>query len=328
MTATATAAGAAHATADRRLTTDQLAHYHADGFLVVRDLFSAGDLAPVMGEIAGKVDRLAHELHAAGRLSDVHAQAGFYERLTLIERDCPGAATHLHTQGVLEPALAALWSHPRLLAIMEQLLGPEIAGHPVWNLRCKTPDNPLATVPWHQDTAYLTAGSETTFQPTAWIPFLDATGREGTLQLIRGSHRTGQVFRHVLERDAGGVAASWYLQIPAEACPAGEQVTVEVPFGSVLLLNQLVVHRSTENRSQRIRWSVDLRYQRPTEPTGMAVIAPPVLLHSRTPGFTTIDWRDYLGINRAAKLDKIDPGQVATSIRGPWMERWSSTTRA
>ncbi|GDY12760.1 L-proline 4-hydroxylase [Planctomycetota bacterium] len=306
------------------LSSAQLAAYHSDGFLLVRDLFTAADLQPVMDEIAGKVDRLAARLVEAGRLKYPHANAGFFERLTLIERDCPGAATLLHTQGILEPALAQLWSDPRLLDIMEQLLGSEIAGHPVWNIRCKTPDNALATVPWHQDTAYLAEGSETTFQPTSWIPFLNATGLEGTLQVIRGSH-TGKVFRHVLEREAGGAAGSWYLEILPGECPAGDQVTVDVPFGSVLLLNQLVVHRSTENRSKRIRWSVDLRYQRPSEPTGMDVIAPPVVLRSRRPGFTGIDWSPLMGVNRGEKLQGFsisDPAQAASSIRGPWMDRW------
>lgn len=312
------------------LTPDQLAHYHADGFLVVRDLFTPAELAPVMAEIAGKVDRLAHDLHAAGRLHNLHAEEGFFTRLTCIERDCPGAATLLHTQGVLEPALAALWSHPALLDIMQQLLGPAVAGHPVWNLRCKTPLNPLATVPWHQDTAYLSVGAESTFQPTAWIPFLDVDAVNGTLGFVRGGHRSGRVFSHRLDREGkqGAKAGSWYLEIPDESLPAGERVTVQVPFGSVLLLNQLVPHRSTENLSERIRWSVDLRWQRPDEPTGMEVLAQPVLMRSPQPGFT-LDWSDYLGRNRAEKLAGFridDPAQVASGIRGPWMERWAGAT--
>ncbi|CAF4738969.1 unnamed protein product, partial [Rotaria magnacalcarata] len=35
----------------------------------------------------------------------------------------------------------------------QQLLGRDIAGHPVWNLRTKVPNQEQATVPWHQDTA-------------------------------------------------------------------------------------------------------------------------------------------------------------------------------
>ena len=33
---------------------------------------------------------------------------------------------------------------------MEQLIGPDIAGMPNWNLRDKTPHNEATTVPWHQ----------------------------------------------------------------------------------------------------------------------------------------------------------------------------------
>ena len=32
-----------------------------------------------------------------------------------------------------------------------------------------------------------------------------------------------------------------------------------------------MIHRSTENHSDKVRWSVDLRYQRPGEPTGQVL---------------------------------------------------------
>ena len=47
-------------------------------------------------------------------------------------------------------AFIDVWTNERLLNIMEQLVGPEVAGHPVWNLRVKTPNNDMTTVPWHQ----------------------------------------------------------------------------------------------------------------------------------------------------------------------------------
>ena len=312
------------------LTPAQLTAYDADGFLLVPDLFTPGDLQPVIDEIAGKVDTLAKTLQRDGRLKNLHAAAGFFERLTLIERDCPGASVMFHTNGSLEPALAALWSHPRLLNIMEQLLGPEVAGHPVWNIRSKTPDNPLATVPWHQDTAYLSEGSEKTFQPTAWIPFLNADAINGTLQLLRGGHRSGQVFPHHLEREsptAGSVSkgGSWYLEIDDGKLPDCEIVTVPVPFGSVLLLNQLIPHRSTENRSKNIRWSVDLRYQRPGEPTGMSVVTPSMVMRSKNPS-SLINWEQFIGENRADRVAAAapsDPALAAKAITGPWLDRWA-----
>ena len=43
-----------------------------------------------------------------------------------------------------------LWSCEKLLNMAEQFIGPDVAGHPVWNLRVKTPHNEATTVPWHQ----------------------------------------------------------------------------------------------------------------------------------------------------------------------------------
>ncbi len=44
-----------------------------------------------------------------------------------------------------------VWSNERALNLAEQILGtPDISGHPVWNLRTKTPNNAATTVPWHQ----------------------------------------------------------------------------------------------------------------------------------------------------------------------------------
>lgn len=43
-----------------------------------------------------------------------------------------------------------LWSNEKLLNMVEQIVGPDIIGHPVWNLRVKTPKNDATVVPWHQ----------------------------------------------------------------------------------------------------------------------------------------------------------------------------------
>src|SRR5689334_12248175 len=137
------------------LTADQIQRYRDDGFLILPNFFTKAELQPLMNEIDELVDDLANRLYRAGKIKDKCENEGFYTRLTMLERQHPKASVLIHIGGILKPALANLWATPRLLDIAEQILGPEIAGHPVWNLRSKTPNNPLATVPWHQDTAYL-----------------------------------------------------------------------------------------------------------------------------------------------------------------------------
>jgi len=51
---------------------------------------------------------------------------------------------------LLLQAFRDLWSNPRMLNLIEQLIGKDIAGHPVWNMRTKTPNSRAMDVPWHQ----------------------------------------------------------------------------------------------------------------------------------------------------------------------------------
>ena len=108
--------------------------------------------------------------------TDKYQSATFYNRLTLIEKEFPGAAVLLHKNGVLPKvtlrvvcsfpvnvnrpegyqsmqvrsiehcvlqAYQDLWTNDRLLNCVEQMIGPDIAGHPVWNLRTKVQNEKL-----------------------------------------------------------------------------------------------------------------------------------------------------------------------------------------
>jgi hypothetical protein len=309
------------------LTPEQLNQYQEDGFLVVPDFFTESELQPVIDAIDAKVGRLAQKLEEQGKIADTFENEGFLTRLTKLEKASKGAATVLHSSGVLPDELATLWSSPKLLDVMEQILGGEIAGHPVWNIRAKTPLNPLATVPWHQDTAYLAAGSEYTFQPTAWIPLVDANSTNGAMQLIRGGHKHGGVLKHQLEQELGKTD-SWYLYVRDEDLPPGDIVTCEMKKGGVLLMNNLIPHRSTENHSEIIRWSIDLRWQRPNEVSGFDDVKPCILMRSASKPFHEIDWASWAKMSRQFKVKEGEVQKAEeefvfdSKVTGPWLDRW------
>lgn len=304
------------------LTEQQLQSYEEDGFLVVEDLLTREDLQPAMDDIDTRVGELAEALHGAGHVSSTYADLGFFERLTALERDYPTAAVLFHVSGLLGPGIASLWGSTKLLEIVAQLIGPDIAGHPVCNVRSKTPKTELMTVPWHQDTAYLLAGAENTHQPAAWIPFLDATVETGCMQVKRGAHNTG-VYTHKVEREVGN-PKSWYLYIPEEDLERFETVTCEVPFGGALLLSQRIPHRSLENHSNKVRWSVDLRWQNPQEPAGWeGYIDLLEMRRGNDPDFRP-DWDSYFAQRSAAYETFRTTGKDAFDVNmsGPWIERW------
>ena len=246
----------------------QVAQYFDDGFLIVEDLFTARDLLPVMDEIAEAVDDLVERLHAAGRIVERHAEKDLFTRLAAVEKDHPDACVILFKEALMGMRLAELWASKKLLDIVACFIGPDVDGHPIWTLRPKTPVTQLMSVPWHQDDAYFTPGSEETFKVGAWIPFLDVDTHNGCMQVVRGGHKTRpHTLPHHLDSEARD-PRSWYVYIDQSDLPPGEVVTCEMEFGSALFINDFTPHRSLENTSDQVRWTVDLRWQRPGLPAG------------------------------------------------------------
>ena len=306
----------------------QVDQFFEKGFVLVPNFFTQEELDPVKNAISELVDGLANKLFAAGKIDDKCENAGFYQRLILLEKQFPGTAVLLHKLGILPPAFQALWSNERLLNVMEQFIGPDIAGHPVWNLRTKTPRNEQVTVPWHQDNAYLDETCLHTLQPTAWIPLLDANVNNGCMQVVSKGHRLGKTAKHTC--CAGG---TWYVDLSEKEMVKTldvnldqDVVTCEVPYGGVLFLNNCIPHRSLQNYSDNTRWSLDLRWQNPTKPNGFHGLKDCIVMRKADDTDYVIDWSKFANTDRT-KLQEKEMGKATedefdTTIYGPWMRRW------
>ena len=310
-----------------RLSDEQLAQYFGDGFLIVENVFDEQELQPVLDDFEDMVDGWADKLYEAGKIADRHEGEDVYTRLASLEKEWPNAAALIHWHAKMQPALSRIWASDKLLDMVEQFIGPDIVGHPVVGIRTKTPNTALMNAPWHQDNAYLIEGSEDTFQPTAWIPLVDATAENGTLQIVRGSHKLGRVLPHHLPKRSGH-EKSWYLYIKDEDVSEADIVTCEMKKGSVLWHGNRIVHRSTENTSDKVRWSVDLRYQRPDEPTGFFEDSTlPPMRKSDDPGYR-LDWEAWITAEHGGKQDfkeyigAEDEGFDFAPPDAPWIERW------
>ncbi len=308
-----------------RLTQEQVNRYFEDGFLLVENVFTDADLQPVVDEFDEMVEEYAQRLYDAGKIANTHADKAFDTRLAAIAKELPNAGVLIHVNEQVRPKLAELWSSDRLVDLVAQFIGPDIDGHPLCCVRSKTPETPLMTVPWHQDAAYhLRDDAIHTIQPTAWIPFVDVNETNGTLEVVCGGHKVGRVLRHRLEKRVGA-KDSWYVYIDEDDLPPGERVVCEMKTGSVLFHNPLMPHRSTENHTDRVRWSVDLRWQRPGEPTGYADSKMIPMRRKDDPSYR-LDWAHWQrqsmdDVDKARGRSGVDP--FDTTVEGGWLERWA-----
>ncbi|CAL5220437.1 g2452 [Coccomyxa viridis] len=326
---------------DGVLSKEEMEQYWNEGFLLKHDLIPTELLESVKESISRTVDRVAQQLYKAGKIKDLCEDADFFTRLTKLEAQYPNASVLVHKQGVLPPEVAGLWSSPQLMSAARQFLGGDVGGHPVWNLRAKTPQQEQATVPWHQDNGYLHPESWEVLQVTAWIPLLPATKRNGCMQVLKGGHRAGKTCKH-----SCCVGGTWYVQMDEEDAARQldvdmerDVVTCEMPFGSVLFLNNIIPHRSLDNMSGQIRWSLDLRWQRPNEPNGFYGLKDCITMAKADDPAFQVDWSGWaeqdrtpmqkgaVSADKSTEVDKAVEKEEAdrdfdTTISGPWMDRW------
>ncbi|MCE9615475.1 MAG: phytanoyl-CoA dioxygenase family protein [Lentisphaerae bacterium] len=248
------------------LTDSERAQFQRDGYVVRAGVFNEAALQPIRRAITAVIDREAVRLQGEGKLTDLFRDEPFETRFARMLAASPDAGRAIYATllgkgggGFKGPEMFEMLTHAPLLGCIESLIGPEIIGSSVYRIRPKLPNWVHGEVPWHQDSGYLLSHCDQFLIVTCWIPLVDATLDNGCLYVIPGAHRTG-VYRHYTGGHGG------FLEIPADDLPAGA-IPLEMKAGSILFMTNLTPHASFANRTQAVRWSVDLRYQSPDAPT-------------------------------------------------------------
>lgn len=267
------------------LTDAQLAEFDERGFLVVEGVLADVDLEPLEREYAQLLDDRCRELVAQGRLESSLAELDFGTRFARTVAACPdcidafnislplinGAVDPATYRAHFGPALFHLQRNDRILDLVEAIIGPEIESSPVQQMRIKPPQTAVGEAnvahsnvgitTWHQDTVAVLPEADATEQLTVWIAVTDADRENGCLVSIPGSHREGS---H--PHEAGKIARE--PSVPDSIIAGRTGTPLPVRRGGVILFHKQNIHSSLPNRSNRLRWSVDLRYHPIGQPSG------------------------------------------------------------
>ncbi len=269
------------------LTTDQVGFFEREGYLVVPDVLDTDDLAPIWTEYDEALDAAARDLHHRGLLDELHEGLPFDERYSAIVAECPDVYRYLGISLPLSngpadadscrahtgPALFGLLRHPKVLDVVESIIGPEIMCNPVQQARIKPPLRTLTgsvagysnvgSTTWHQDFGAVMDEALETDLLTVWIAITDATLDMGCLVVIPRSHEPEELTLH-----CPGVKVEGENYIPSALLDGRPMVPLPAAAGSIVLLSKWTEHGALDNVSDRLRWSFDLRYQPTGQPTG------------------------------------------------------------
>jgi phytanoyl-CoA hydroxylase len=224
------------------VTPEAVARFNEQGFLAVERAFTAEEvraaLDGMLDVIGGKYPEyrgIQFEAAARERLPDLPPEQ---------KQDLVRKISHF-TQW--DARLHAIATHPRLLGVVERLIG-EKPGIFEDKALIKPPRIGREK-PWHQDHAYWNLPLDARVV-TAWIALDEASVENGCLFVIPGSHREGPVV-HFRRRD-------W--QICDDQVQRERVVATPLAPGGVLLFDSYLQHGSPANDSPRRRRALQFVY--------------------------------------------------------------------
>jgi phytanoyl-CoA hydroxylase len=147
----------------------------------------------------------------------------------------------------LDSRLGHVAAHPRLRAIVDQLIGP--GGRMIQDMALLKPPFRGSEKPWHQDAAYFDWTPLGSVVGT-WIALDEATIDNGCMQVIPGTHLQGPA-PHYHVRDC---------QLADERVQVGRAVTIPLRPGGVLFFSALLHHGTPPNMSAARRRALQFHY--------------------------------------------------------------------
>ncbi len=305
-----------------RLTQEQIDTFFEQGYLRIEAALRPEDLDPVQQELEGIVDREAKRLVAEGQLDSDYAELPFDKRLVPIAKADPTCPDKVRVPSNVGEALFNFLHNDRLLDLVESLIGPEIYCNSTLHVRPKMPatgdyEGPLSRHEWtqwspfHQDAGVLLPEADDTLVVTTWIPLVDTDEMMGALSVYPRLH-TGPLLTHEHPTDGPG---NW--KIVDEELPPGGPTTVPVKRGGFLIFHPRTPHGSGPNKSDRIRWSMDLRWSDARKANGRPY-RPGLLVRSQENPELIPTREEWIAAHKVAQV----------SSRGVRAYRWPDAVRA
>jgi phytanoyl-CoA hydroxylase len=264
-----------------QLTTSQIADYHRDGYIIVKDYLNAAEV--------GKLQEIAFADGVMRKHAfDLNDQSGKKTKLTL-----------WYTPG--NDAYGLLTKSSRMVASADKLMdGNSPVCHFHSKLMQKEPRIGGAWE-WHQDYGYwyknefLLPDQMTSIM----VAITDANKENGCLQVIRGTHKMGRIEHGFAGEQVG--ASQHYVDLALKTMPL---IYVALKAGDALFFHPNLLHRSEANLSSQPRWSLIAVYNRAenkpyNEPSQSSTI--PIQM---VPDEALLEWETTQLSDNASFLDK------------------------
>lgn len=243
---------------DRTVTDADLKRFRDDGVLVLREFFHPRAYDRIINDLDPRLRLLEQQNSLASPADQPCNVETISRRLTALDARHPGAQSILYDAMSKSPSMHAIASRGDVIELAELFVPAPVAHHDRFILLMSMPEESWHLAGWHQDW-YYNEGPPSTI--TLYAPLQRTDAENGLLRFALGEHKRGLLSHGEFTVDSGAdFATKWHTIDPAEIDGFQHIASTSLEVGDLVIFNSLVPHSAQINRSQAIRFVLNLRY--------------------------------------------------------------------
>jgi hypothetical protein len=256
-----------------KLTTEQVSEYKRNGVLIIRGFYDESEINPIKFAIYDIIGLVIKKYDLAIQQKP-YSQDNFYSGyLDLIAMD-------RKLGGIVYDAIKKITPFRRIISseknqdVYEQLSGATNTGIcPLsQGIRIDNKSEDFYRSLWHQELIFHPQSKD---GAVFWSPLIDVSKDMGTIQICLKSHRKGllQYKENNSDSEKSNNAYHSLCTLDEKASNISNFEVLEplTKMGDLVVMDYLTVHQSGFNKSNRSRWTLQMRYFNFQDPLGAAL---------------------------------------------------------
>ena len=251
------------------LTQDQIKFYNDHGYVHIPAVFNAAEIA----ELSDEMDRLVQDWAVTNEGWTGPWRQAYMDPKT----EKKSKLTSMHDLHFYSDAWCRAVMHPRLVAAMSDLLGPNVElHHSTMHIKPPETGHPF---PMHQDYPFYM--HENGNYADVLVHLDDTCHENGEIRFLDGSHKLGPL-THITQMPDGTPCSP---HLPVDKYRLEDTVPAPAKRGDVVVFNIYTIHGSYINTTREPRRLVRVGYRDPNnrQTAGQSLNRPSLMVHGYRP---------------------------------------------
>jgi phytanoyl-CoA hydroxylase len=246
------------------MTEKQLEQYTKDGFLIVKNLIPIKRVNAVLESVFKMYNKYSEKNDDFKSMEEPWNTELFHQKLIELRKNDPESFGAIYDSLKNNISLIQLVLDDNVIDYVSQFLRkkPSAISMSDTVVRLDPPGDTRNIHGWHQDRLYFPQNRDGNNGLVCWAPLNKATIENGAIHVRMGSHEEGLMkLKPEKKKDASHTTK---FIIPKDIVDKYKDITVELNPGDAVFFNMLTFHRSGENVSNGLRFSIQCRYHTAT----------------------------------------------------------------